>query len=732
MSMDIGALQDSYIDIGALQATEASGTPFSGSINLFIHGHQSFNNNINLFTTSFGSINNNINLFISAVATITNDIELFIGQVPQEISGSLNLFIAGQDSVVNDIDLFLEGPAVVRTNIKLDITQISSITSSGTQDISIDGFGDVKAAIIIVGNAIVDGTAVSGTSYGVGITDGSTTRSIGISSQDNVGTSNTQSIAGNYLIYLPDQNTNTVIAAASFDSLITDGIRINWITPPPDNYLITAIFFGGTDLEAVVSTFTSPTNVGQSTDIDIGFEPDQLVCISNSFDFSLDDIVEGQADLSIGFADNNSDISQGVVTYRSAGTSSIGSPSCVIYSGIIASRITLSSILNSVHISGFNASGFTASTSISNGSTSIAFLALKYDGRKHAVSIIDTPTTTGVASFEDIGFRPLGVLQILTQLSGINTLKEFNNAGAHGLSIITDDKAFCHSLSERSTTITDNQTLFDNKAINFPNQSGSTSFVAETDSFSSSGWLLDFSSTESISRKWLAFTVENPSGPTSGSCDLFINGQGSQSYWNLFLKTPDNDVNNDIDLIIYGSPSGETFDFIAQDLNLFIENDQADPPQINILTSLFLKASGSNSSDNNYWSLFLSSSPRFNDSVDLFISTNNSLTNNSIDLFIARIPDFPGEEGFIPINYSNGLFLKVKPGANNNIDLFMSGSGIIISGSMDLFVEGQLGKTKNIALSIRGVSGVIDSDMDLSINGIGDTQSNQKLFMRGC
>jgi len=686
------------------------------SLDLFINGHESFNQFLDLFIQGKDSFNNNLDLFITAPILESVNLDLFI-KVPEPISENINLFISGP----------------VTDKVKVDITQ--TVVSSGLQNITIPDFGVVKAAIFIIGNPISTGIQASGVQYSLGFTDGIKSRSIGFSSEDNVPDSKTWCVGSeNHLFMLIDKSSGNIFSSAIFDDWIQDGIRINSDVAPSGNYLLTAIFFGGNKLDVLVDTFVTPSTTGNFIDVDTVFEPDQLIGISNGF--TLDEMVQGLGRLCIGFADNGDSLSQGSITYFSSDGATIGSPASIISSGIFQRRITLSSIVNSVQISGFTSSGFIAETVTSNGSTSVGFLALKYnDNRDHFVGFVDSPTTSGLKEFTNPNFHPLIAFQLLTQLESLDALVSFNKAGAHGLSVFTEDKEFCHSFSERSSSIMINDTLFDDQAINFPNHSGLTSFIAPFDSMTTSGWKLNFTSVDGITKKWLALAIEDPIIITSsGQIGLFISGQGETNYWNLFLRTPDNDIATSRSLHIYGSPSGVDLNFAGQEIDLFVKSSLEDsiyPPVASGYSSLFMGVESGNESNNGYWPLFLKSDTSINNNIDLYISTHEKIASGFIDLFIARIPDFPGEEGFTPINAYQTLFLKTIIGETDTLDLFISGFVVTVNSNIDCFIEGVFTINDNLNLVLFGISGIIDNNLDLFIYGIDNPNSNVEFFIRG-
>jgi len=705
-------------------------------ITLFIYGHDTFNNDIDLFIFNSEIITSGINLFIHGHDTINNDIDLFTGSVPTEFTSDIDLFIHGIDTINNDINLYITGPELPVSPISIQSAQFSASTVPGFQDLTITNFGTVSAALLFISNAVSGNVPVSGINFGIGLTDGIVTRSAGISSEEDLPNTNTQTVQGTYLLYLPDRSSATIVAAASFDSFITDGIRIDWSTPPPEEYTITAYFIGG-DLEAKVDTFTSPSTVGNTTHVDVGFEPDQLMGFSTIFSFALDDVIQGQSALCFGLADNGDTLEQAMVAFRLGNSSSIGTPSLTVNDSLFLGRITTGSLLNSVEISGFTTSGFHAATRISNGSTYGTYLALKYnDQRRHFIGVIDSPIESGLQSFGDPGFEPFTVLQVLTQVTTTNTVESFDEAGALGFSLITTSGEFCTSFNERSSTITSNQSIVDTKAINFPHQSGGISFVGTFDSFSSSGWIIDFSSVDTISsKKWLVFAIEaSQAVPVSDSIDLYIAASGDSDYWNLFVKTPDNDSATSRDLFIYGSPSGSSFGFAGNEVDLFVKSsilDSTFPPFTSGYNFLFLKTEPGNLDNTGYWPLFLSSNTTDDNSIHLYISTLDRSISGTIDLFIARIPDFPGQEGATPINNYWPLFLKVPPGSQNNIDMFIEGSFGSVSGNIDYYTNGVFVINDSLNLVLYGIIDDISNDIDFYASGLGFNTLNLFLFTRG-
>jgi len=222
--------------------------------------------------------------------------------------------------------------------------------------------------------------------------------------------------------------------------------------------------------------------------------------------------------------------------------------------------------------------------------------------------------------------------------------------------------------------------------------------------------------------------------PINDSFTLFITGYKESTFNTLFLKTPENDIATSRSLHIYGSPSGVDLNFTGQGIDLFVKSsfdDSIYPPITSSYVSLFMPVTSGSVFGSGYWPLFLASDTSINNSLDLYISTHEKIASGNLDLFIARIPDFPGEEGFTPVNNYQTLFLKTIVGETENLDLFISGVFATNSGNIDCFIEGIFTINDGLNLFIGGISGVVNNNIDLFIDGIDIQIDNITLFVRG-
>lgn len=216
--------------------------------------------------------------------------------------------------------------------------------------------------------------------------------------------------------------------------------------------------------------------------------------------------------------------------------------------------------------------------------------------------------------------------------------------------------------------------------------------------------------------------------------DLFISGYVESVLSTLFLKTSDNNIATSISLHIYGSPSGVDLNFAGQELDLFIKSSLDDsiyPPVISGYTSLFMPVASGNTSGSGYWPLFLASNTSVDGNIDLYISTNEKFITKGLNLFIRRIPDFPGQEGYTPINIYNTLFLKTQDGAQRDLALSISGVPGPVNGNVDCFIKGLSVINDNLNLVLYGITGDIFDNINLYMYGIDRPTDLVTLFVRG-
>jgi hypothetical protein len=302
---------------------------------------------------------------------------------------------------------------------KFGIVRTVTPTTAGTQDYTFSGLGTFSAAIFIVSGAIADDTTRAHGKSSIGFVD-SAGNQAGLANRsenarvtnvhNNLGAINGTSVTGTTIITF-NNTANTIESVAVWSANITDGVRLNWTTPPAVAYEMTVILFGGL-LNATAQKNNAATAGGNN--ISLGYNADVLIfgcpgewTSSNSPGSSNNGAWPG-----IGFCINN-----GSATQKSIYTNWINLPADTISDS--------DAIADSTHAGGAVAQGGGSSTSTtisfpdatsftataSGGSPDFTFLALKFsDARKLGVALEALPASTGPASFTGAGTKPVLVI----------------------------------------------------------------------------------------------------------------------------------------------------------------------------------------------------------------------------------------------------------------------------------------------------------------------------------
>jgi len=159
--------------------------------------------------------------------------------------------------------------------VKVAVAQAAMNTSTGDQDITVSGFGTVKAYLAFVGLGITDGTAIDDANWCVGGADGTTQSLASFRSDHGGGDSDAyRNMETDEVLQIMDGD-GEVDGEANHDSFVTDGIRINVGDAPATATLMKFVFFGGSDLSVHVGTGTITANKDSDTSFTgTGFEPD--------------------------------------------------------------------------------------------------------------------------------------------------------------------------------------------------------------------------------------------------------------------------------------------------------------------------------------------------------------------------------------------------------------------------------------------------------------------------
>ncbi len=153
--------------------------------------------------------------------------------------------------------------------VSVRIVRQAAITGGGpTQDFTVSGFGTPKVAIFIVTAAVTDGTIADDAKLSVGASDGVRSRVAAFRGKDgSASTDNDERSNRNSVILIINTNNANVDGEASWDSWITDGVRITYGNLPSTAVLVTCIMVNGSDASAHVSGFRSRKTINDICEV---------------------------------------------------------------------------------------------------------------------------------------------------------------------------------------------------------------------------------------------------------------------------------------------------------------------------------------------------------------------------------------------------------------------------------------------------------------------------------
>jgi len=400
------------------------------------------------------------------------------------------------------------------------IVRAAANLALGTQDFTVAGFGTCKAAIFIMTRAIADDVAADGADFSYGATDGISQFSVTATSEDGQASSDTnKSISVTVCAKLLLPGTVNVDGAASFDSFITDGVRIDWINTLASASLLTVILLGGDDLSAFVgSQLLGDVQDTVHTVNNVGFES-HLVLAALSDAENIASPTGSGYEYSVGAIHNDA---SGGVTPRSyiindqnnQATTIINLYFSTLYGG---GKILAGGAFDwGAEFSNFNATGFDITErNAGANNTLIFYLCLRgASPDDFAVGTYSTPTGLGENSETGPDFKPQLVMLGMTHAPSVDTGVSDENAGTVGVAAFTDTAEFANSNSMEDDSVgTNTQSLSAARAIESPLDDGLTGISADFVSMDTLGYTLDYSSVLAAARQfWYAAIKAEPSG----------------------------------------------------------------------------------------------------------------------------------------------------------------------------------------------------------------------------
>lgn len=403
---------------------------------------------------------------------------------------------------------------------KMATVSATAKTSTGTQDITISGFGTPVAAIVVLGVTTLDGTATAHLNWSIGFTDGTGGGSGKyLNNEDNVADSDTASDPTSGLIQIDapgDSGTNIIYA--DFNAWVTDGIQIDWQTVTGDGERLFVVLFGG-DIEAKrESTDKASMAASESWDItSIGFQSDLVFFLFEATDYLHTTAME----TSFGAA---WDSGSGIVNrswqhWHDDGIARGGPELSFSESDCIHEAQGSDAELEA---SDFDSNGFTLTNGLGSweGARWVTWLALRApSGESFYLDTYTNPTSSGNDAVTAPGFVPQCVLMATTTAKAVGQETDADAASC-GVSAFDGTREYSIvGTAEDNEATMNTQTYFASTAMSIVLEDGTVDEEASFVSFDVNGFTLNWPGAPGDARKhwYLALEEEISGQPVAGA-----------------------------------------------------------------------------------------------------------------------------------------------------------------------------------------------------------------------
>lgn len=399
-----------------------------------------------------------------------------------------------------------------------------TLPTSGTVDLTISGFGDVDAALIVAGNANTTNNPADDLFLSFGLWDGVNGSAVSDSvySQDAVGLGvrkKRRSIGE----FADDRGNFSYTCAA-----ITDGIRLTAAGSPGVARYVFAIFLGGlTNVKIVNTSLAADTSPNDITSV--GFEPNLIFVLDNGKQNS--DSTSDHSSMSFGFWHKDGAGTQREHAIRCGGvhnqfTSVTANRISASYCALSSGSVNPGYFLN---ISDPDSSGFTVTNSAYANYAYPYFLAIELANPDDFwAGLIDAATSTGDDSTTGAGFTP----DVVGLLSGMATAVDTNtNGNALMFGAADSSRQRCISGFDQHNVSTMNCGVQSDSSniLRLFDHSGTDDAIASLSSLDSDGFTINYSDAAASAKKILAFAIGDS---TAGGGGPSVNINGSTVSWN--------------------------------------------------------------------------------------------------------------------------------------------------------------------------------------------------------
>jgi hypothetical protein len=289
-------------------------------------------------------------------------------------------------------------------------------TSTGNQDITTTDLGGEtpKACLFLYSRASANGTVTADAGASFGMTDGVNQCAFAMWAQNgatSVGVATKIGTSAACIVAL--KATSAIHSAAAFVAFIANGVTVNWTVAAADGWLVTALFFSGSDWTVACGT-SAISFAGVTTAL--GFTPD-CVLLAGASDAIAGTVATSFGQVTIGATTFGGGLSNAVQHVHDAGigtrnnvTTASGPAFGPTWGAYRFGATQYGAIVTQV------ANGFTLHSSSSEPTHKYGYLALKYEG----AGVLSTgkfglTEDAGHQSYTGFGGTPQQFLLLLTQ-----------------------------------------------------------------------------------------------------------------------------------------------------------------------------------------------------------------------------------------------------------------------------------------------------------------------------
>lgn len=353
--------------------------------------------------------------------------------------------------------------------------RVAAPTSTGTLDLTSSGGGTCLGALFWWTLATANNTATNGASLGIGAGISSSAQwALCAGSQHGVVATNTTSRGMTDQAIAIQLAGGGVDGEANFDSIITDGVRLNFTNAPAGAYLLNALLFFSDDASEYIRAGSFDTTSGDATVSSLPSEPTAVIVAS--IRGALDDTAINGANLSVGFVLNNatSPPTQKSINWGEGDNIADGAPRNRIETALVCAHHSASTLLGQVEINTFTSSGFTAEQ-VNGSGYACTYVAIK-SVSPIAIATFNSPTSTGANTHGWPGFPVQSVFGFVSLMEATGTTELTGPAGSWGVfAFSSTSNEFCSSIqTEDLSATTDTQSIVDTAAVNLPSHDGGT------------------------------------------------------------------------------------------------------------------------------------------------------------------------------------------------------------------------------------------------------------------